>query len=208
MWLRKWKLEASEEGKLLVRSVNQSSGFYEVNSIDYSELDMLRLHQVKLPCKNFPAVLLHIDGWGFSCLPEEYNNEPNMIAQTVVGCTSANVEKGNPMKTTLHPMNTELLSEVAIEQAQCTLQKSSEQSRCQCKSLIKAHAKRMLSSLHYVHDNALSAKLVTTKATRHNEQLWLHVFTLHIVLLSNIHKWQQKWNSNPKQQRNASATAW
>lgn len=89
-----------------------------------------------------PFFLL-VDGWGFSRLPVEYREGPNMTAHSVTSCTSADTE------------DPEVPADPVTEEFQCGLQKTSEQSRRHLKSKIRAETNRLLSSLHCIHSDTV-----------------------------------------------------
>ncbi|KAL1465935.1 hypothetical protein MTO96_043041 [Rhipicephalus appendiculatus] len=105
-----------EGGTFRVRSVTQGGGFHEVNFSDPSCtcFDF----KSKLSCKHFAAVFLLVDGWGFSRLPVEYREGPNMTAHSVTSCASADTEDPEVLADSPDPVTEEL---------QCSLQKTSEQ---------------------------------------------------------------------------------
>lgn len=133
---------SSEGGTFRIRSVTEGGGFHEVNFSDPS-CTCFDFKKSKLPCKHFAAVFLLVDGWGFSRLPVEYREGPNMTAHSVTSCTSADTE------------DPEVLADPITEEFQCSLQKTSEQSRRHLKSKIRAETNRLLSSLHYIHNDTV-----------------------------------------------------
>lgn len=104
---------------------------------------MLRLQEVKIAMQTLCCHFLLVDGWGFSRLPVEYREGPNMTAHSVTSCTSADTE------------DPEVLADPVTEEFQCGLQKTSEQSRRHLRSKIRAETDCVLSSLHYIHSDTV-----------------------------------------------------